>query len=102
MKPSEILTAARELISVPERWTQKVLARDECGEVCEPTEDKAVCFCSYGALMKIEGSEEIGNAEIFLRDQMSGSPGEFNDTHTHARVIEAFDRAITSAKEAGQ
>jgi hypothetical protein len=99
MTPSEILTAARELISAPERWTQEAFARDAGGNSCSEKLERAVCFCSWGAFHRA-GYSII--AEHFLRSEMDGMPGRFNDTHTHAEVLAAFDRAIEAAKEAGQ
>jgi hypothetical protein len=99
MTPSEILTAARELISVPERWTQGDYAKDKDGRSCLEDDEGAVCYCSVGAISKVRFSSV---ALEFLAREAGGYIPDFNDTHTHAEVIAAFDRAIAAAKERGQ
>src|SRR5271168_1429055 len=82
MKPSETLIAARELISVPERWTQGEYARDENRNFCEPFESQATCFCSIGALWKIAGSlRDAEEADYFVRREMGNTIVDFNDSH---------------------
>lgn len=54
MTTLEILKAARELLSVPERWTKRAFGRDSNGESLGHLSrfllnvHKAVCFCSQG------------------------------------------------------
>jgi hypothetical protein len=107
MTPSEILTAARELISVPERWTQGTFARTKGGTPTFVLDENAACFCSVGAVHRAMGvsmnsSQPDGCLEM-LRKSMRGHVVAFyNDNKTHDHVMRAFDRAIAAAKEQGQ
>ena len=105
MKTSEILIAAKALIDEPGKWTQGAAARDANGRAIEAEEpySAAVCFCSIGALDAstqdcftafIDGKRFLKKA-ISLRDVVY-----FNDTHTHthAEVMQMWDRAIELAK----
>lgn len=47
------LRAAKALIDTPEKWTQRVYARDSMGFTCESENSAAVCFCSLGALFRV-------------------------------------------------
>ena len=96
MTPLETLKAARQLISDPAKWTNSYYARDSIGIDVSPSSDKAVCFCSIGAIRKF--SEVLSEAEMFLLGFCSETHDtyaeEFNDTHTHAEVLALFDAAI--------
>ena len=109
------LESARQLISDPRRWTIYYSAEDKDGEPVDFNSDKAVCWCSLGALRKVvyESSskpENIAKAEEFtaygyLLDAVDlaktgcGSVVGFNDTHTHQEVMELWDSAIKLAKQ---
>lgn len=99
---AEVLRKARELISDQKRWTQKAYARDRYGFGTGPWLKNAICFCSRGALMKASGlkvNEVVATpANTVLQSNMNGNVPLFNDTHTHAEVLEAFDRAIAAAE----
>jgi len=97
----EILKAARELISAPERWTRDQFSRNEAGFAIDPESEKACCFCAVGALIKVSDND------IFLRHQAKDFLAEhlpvgyasipaFNDSHTHPEVVALFDAAIAS------
>ena len=101
MKPSEILIAARELISVPDQWTQRIYARDKDGKSNWIHSSESVCFCSSGAIRRVSRFD-YASSMTFLVEEMGGEVTDYNDTHTHAEVIAAFDRAIVAAKDAGQ
>ncbi|MCQ8277956.1 hypothetical protein NFI95_05790 [Acetobacteraceae bacterium KSS8] len=97
----ETLIKARDLIAVPERWTQRSYARTAAGATIGPKELPAVCWCSSGAILRTENSwPRRFAAEEVLGAAMGDSIVFFNDTHTHAEVIAAFDRAIASIPEA--
>lgn len=101
MKQSEILIKAKGLIDTPEKWTQGEFARSEKGLSVQPTSPRATCFCSVGAIRKI-GSRGCGGVHIsydLLSGVMGGSVINFNDTHTHAEVMAAWDEAIKIARE---
>ena len=52
-KPSEILIAAKELISDPDRWTMKFLARNKVEREVDPTAPFACKWCAAGAVINI-------------------------------------------------
>ena len=98
----DVLKAARELISVPERWTQGHFARDASGNLVNSSNPAAVCWCVYGATMAAarrvgtttEGAAEADRAleETFGGDDLdiwNDAPGR-----THAEVLDLFDRTI--------
>lgn len=104
MTTADDLRAARNLIERPEAWTKGVVARDTFGSPITPDSSDAVCWCAYGALAKVtrSASPDYDAATAMLRkvvraDTVSG----FNDTHTHAEVLAAFDRAIALAESQG-
>lgn len=102
MNTVEVLEAARDLISQPERWTQGVYARSATDVPSDVESMEACKFCSVGAVLRVCG--------LASRDAMS--PGQralvalggvthilrFNDKHTHSEVLDAFNKAIGRAK----
>jgi hypothetical protein len=100
----QILQEARELISVPERWTQGSYARNAVGSFADSASDEAVCFCSAGALCRVGGAalDTINAAGRALSEAIGGGPFiDFNDRSSHPQVLARFDRAIVAeqAKE---
>jgi len=99
---AEILTAARSLISKPENWTQGEYARDSSGERVSEHDQDAVCFCTIGALLKAEHALNIYISAFarnhpsinYLKTFLNGSVADYNDSSTHAEVLELFDKAI--------
>lgn len=88
MKTSEILTAARKQIELPENWCQQYFFRDNAR-------------CSDGALVMASlmgDPKSVEQADRLLASEMDGDIRTFNDTRTHAEVLAAFDRAIAAAK----
>lgn len=53
MKTSDILKAAKQLISTPERWTKGFYARDKEGNTVRVSYPEAVCWCAEGALFAV-------------------------------------------------
>lgn len=98
---AEILQKARDLISDEKNWTQDAFARDEHGLSVMATDKRAVCFCSRGALYNVTGGAWSGAYDHLLglvsEDQDCLGLAHFNDTHTHAEVLDLFDRAIKRA-----
>jgi len=110
MKPSEVLRAARELISVPERWTQGAFARAANGNPIGCLTDNATCFCSSGAILRgAPNCYDHIRAAAFdtlewamgVRQDSDENIATFNDAEgrTHAEVLERFDRAIARAEQ---
>jgi hypothetical protein len=85
----EVLQKARALIEKPENWTQ--------GEF-KTTDGR---FCSVGALNEAcPGCNDVWERAYDPLQSVAGggSVSAFNDTHTHAEVLAAFDKAIELAK----
>ena len=95
----EILREARELISVPERWTTGASARtlDGC-ELYSGAHEAAVCWCAIGAIRHSVG--KYGNI-IDILGELDPRLDEWNDTHTHAEVLALFDRTIARMESEG-
>ena len=98
MTHSEILRKAKALIDTPEKWTQGAFARDRIGNQTLNLNDKAVCFCSAGALGRLNA---LDYQSIKIINYLAGVMGDivgFNDTHTHAEVMAKWDEAIALAE----
>lgn len=118
MKNSEILINAKKLIEKPENWTKKYLAKDSFGYKVEPLSEKAVCFCSVGAVKRASGFHDrnadsvynhecvllLNEALLQLEFYQHGVIWLFNDRFDteHEKVIKVFDKAIEIAKEQEQ
>lgn len=108
MTPYEILTKAQDLIRDPKNWTQGAYARTAIGTPVLSRDEDAVCFCSLGAISKAAKDARLSvNTKSFLRTAIRdrceyASIDTFNDNHTHAEVMSAFDRARDLASQEGQ
>ena len=85
------LIAARALIVDENKWCQIHLLHihPEHGEQ----------LCSAGALRKTLSRDgfRLSNAAFVLSSSMNGGIGTYNDCHTHAEVMRAWDKAIVEA-----
>ena len=112
LTPLQSLTAARALIADPKHWTKNTYAKDVEGRSVPATDPEAFCFCSVGALYKVNDVEHMcqglpGRSFLFkaafevstkyFRDTQG--PITLNDKVEHAIVMEMYDRAITLATE---
>jgi hypothetical protein len=93
MTTLETLKAARKKIEDPAHWIQN--------EICDgpkPWSAESSKWCAIGAITSVMGTYTESPAEEILRSVMGGVKptgiGDFNDTHTHAEVLAAFDAAI--------
>ena len=96
----ELLVEGKKIIADKEKWAQGYYAYDAQGDMRDPMDGDAVCFCSIGALWKANGSYEgevIREAErvlsanskkYFIVDQ--------NDEGTHEEVMAVWDKAIAA------
>jgi hypothetical protein len=93
MTTLETLKAARELITPKRAWTTGTLAKTSPeGKRVDYFSVDAKCWCSSGAIMRVNPQFNGWN---YLLDAMKTSTIPiFNDTHTHAEVLAAFDEAI--------
>ena len=101
---TKALTDARKLISKPENWTKKTLARDNAGKNCLLLSKDAVCYCSVGALHKSAVNDRIiANAMQILRGFTPNNRPvvHYNDhtTTTHEDILAMFDLAIEKSKQ---
>lgn len=97
----EVLIEARKLIEKPDGWCRGTDAKDESGRCVRCDDPHARSFCAVGALARVSDKHEFESAYLALRRGLPtrGGVATFNDTHTHAEVIAAFDRAIEAAQE---
>ena len=105
MTTVEILKAARAKIADEKHWTQIDNARDVNDNPVSLTSQEAVCWCSNGALFAVITFDiaylrSRKKAESFLKAYMNPGVIQFNDSHTHAEVIAAWDAAIANAEKA--
>lgn len=87
----EILVAARALIEKPENWANK------------DTWQSDGHFCAYRAVEKASGhrySVQEMVLEVFREANGFDLTGSWNDSHTHAEVLAAFDKAIEAKRAA--
>lgn len=101
----QVLTKVRtEILTGPEKWTQRTYARNKHGHPCDF--DNAVCFCFAGAVqramdcMNIPGFEQVGlfselNTKMIKR--YDASIIAFNDYD--AKTFDDITRAIDTIKE---
>lgn len=103
----DVLQRARELITDENNWCQGVYALNRHGRIVNVEDRFAVRFCMNGALARAAGLSinEVEKGEIMrhLRPFLNGNnlhfAHRFNDDHTHAEVLAAFDKAIASIRE---
>lgn len=97
MTTKEILIAARKLIEKPEHWTQRAFATNEIGNPTIPGARTAASWCAEGAVRRV-GGDCLATYVVRDLERACGWQGvlTFNDSHTHAEVLAAFDRAIES------
>jgi hypothetical protein len=79
MTKKEALLKTKELIATPDKWTQGVDARNIVGQPVDPKSKRAVCYCLYGALIKV--TNDVDDAE-------------FNDSSTHEQVLELINKTL--------
>ena len=84
MNTRDVLIAARGLIAREEDWSSLGPRGVRQGQRCAAIAINDCGFAGDGAL------------RVFAETIGSDSIGEWNDTHSHADVLAAFDRAIAS------
>lgn len=93
---ADTLREAKALIDTPEKWTQGRWHSDGC-------------YCMGGAVARAATGETEPFAQDFrsprtytarhaLEAVIGGDIMAFNDSHAHAEVMAAFDRAIATAE----
>ena len=104
---SDWLRAAKDLISKPEAWTQHTNARDAQGKKIASRNPAAVCFCGFGALIRVEPEKTVRRDQtyFYLNRMVPGCLDyvEWQDApeRTHDEVMNVFSRAIAQAEAEG-
>lgn len=106
------LEAVYKLIEKPENWTQGAAARNKSGDVVrcpsarlveEAQSPEACQWCVIGAFAKLGlANDWVIPTQILMPDFNidkcgDGGVGFFNDTHTHAEVLQLLKDAIERA-----
>lgn len=102
----ELLEKAKALIGNPDNFTTGVWARNIEGVGIRPESPNAVCFCTLGALRRIErdtkaGEETLYQAEVELSQYTNAYNLPipiFNDDHGHTAVMNMFNYTINRLK----
>lgn len=93
------LNKVRDLLTDPAKWTQNTSARNADGHEEIIESPAATCWCLYGAILKVRDPEGPAfGSEVtldYLDDSLDMAIGRFNDTHTHAEVIQFLDKSIS-------
>lgn len=107
--PMEILKAAKERISDPERWTRGWFARNGAGHRVEASSPNAVCYCAAGSLYAEEAIPlradivELADGrpafECLISAAAPRTISYINDHDGHAATLAMFDRAIQLAEQ---
>jgi hypothetical protein len=122
LKPSELLSKARELLADEERVTSGWFARNKFKERVDADDPEAVCWCSMGALEKVApgrenralradaqlflhraiGAEAIGHSLLYIADwhDATWNAGAFEREENHRMILAGFDKAIKLAARA--
>lgn len=103
----EVLKEAKQLIQDPKNWIQDYAGQDTYGMPVGITacmQGEAICFCSLGALAAVT-KDPVSTAraffEITMETDYEKSVAQFNDNHTHAEVMELWDKVIAAAEAKG-
>ena len=104
MKPAtEILLSAAFALTPEENWTQNALARTRSGDSTDRSTPYAVSWCVVGAIgeaqdaLGVRAWTDVGRA---LTAACGGDYVTFNNTRTHAELVEAIYKAAEISEEA--
>ena len=77
-----------DLLCDKSKWTRGSFAKDISGENVTNNDPNAVCWCVFGAILKVYSNEvDLENAILKLSDTVGGGIVNFNDTHSYEEVI---------------
>jgi hypothetical protein len=95
----DVLVEAREIISVPERWTLGANAIDAEGNVVDPCSKEATCWCAMGAMFKAAGEDLAlhDKAALHLYGVTGASIVIVNDRDGREAALELLDQAIEAS-----
>ena len=108
-----ILEKTRNILTDEKNWTQGSYAKDKAGDPVSSFAPEATCWCLSGAMDLAAWGEPISwfdnavdhlSAQQLVQDVVVIRIGDytrsrFNDTHTHAEVLEVLDEAIELANK---
>lgn len=105
MKPAtEILLSAAFALTPPENWGTGWVATTDHGEIRSVHEPDAARWCVIGACMAAAVALGHGSVSTESIKSLIGKAcgcrdvADFNDTHTHAEVLDALYRAAEIAE----
>jgi hypothetical protein len=88
----DVLVEARRLIEDPEDWCQQY----QMGEsICAVHAIQKACVLSPH-VREVDAIRALGCGMGLLQPGLGFVEGHWNDTHSHAEVLAAFDRAIAA------
>lgn len=98
------LQSAKALIQDEVHWTRGTYARDANYDETDSLSPSAVCWCAIGALSKAtDGWIDLHIWDVIDKAtyEVAGhtNTAKFNDSHSHAEVLELFDKAIEIAEK---
>jgi hypothetical protein len=105
---ADILDRAADLIEPEGAWTQTAMARDEKGYVTAAQDPEAVCWCSYGAILRtgcsLSDLHRVMEAADDAVAPRAGSIIAVNDClhRTQAEVVAKLREAAALAREQGK
>lgn len=107
-----VLEEARELIADEQHWCRDADARDSLGRIVAVDAPRAVAWCALGALARrcidrgLGGSIQMQalmalahTADILVAGPVFKTVPAYNDAHTHAEVLDLFDRTIARLRQ---
>jgi hypothetical protein len=84
----------------PERWTQKVFARDKHGEKVAITSPDAYCFCLVGAILHLFSHDDLAVHRRMREHVPDGKIAIFNDSSTFNEVLDVIRLAVEQEEAA--
>lgn len=108
---TQLLIEARKLIDSPDKWAKGAYARSAKGRATLVLSKKAVCYCSEGALHKVDSFEPLKQfgflpvsaaAFSLLTASCPNNTNivDYNDhpNTTHEEIMLVWDKAIEKSK----
>ena len=91
-----ILVKARSIIERPQNWCRRY---SEGNAICAVHAlQKAWAGMNLTSEVEVDAYRALGTAMGVKEPENGPMMGNWNDTHTHAEVLAAFDRAIESTR----
>ena len=97
------LKLGKGFIADEKNWIKGFNAKNADGIVVDAQDDDAVCFCSVGAVLKTSERLYWPMYRTLLTvcrdiDPTTINVSQFNDSHTHAEVMQMWDIAIQTTQ----